>query len=73
MNLTTVSQQQQKECDRQDPYMRLVYAIGILLTMFRQLHSWPGELERGRHRTGDLLLDLLKGYPPPVLLYFVTA
>jgi hypothetical protein len=34
MNLTTVSQQQQKECDRQDPHMRLVYAIGILLTMF---------------------------------------
>jgi len=35
MNITTVSQKQQVEHEeRQDPYMRLVYAIGILLTMF---------------------------------------
>ncbi len=35
MNITTTAQQQQaKECERQDPYMRLVYAIGLLLTMF---------------------------------------
>jgi len=42
MNITTVSQQQQrqKECEQQDPYMRLVYAIGILLTIFG--HFIPG-------------------------------
>jgi hypothetical protein len=35
MEITTVQQRRQDELDeRQDPYMRLVYAIGILLTMF---------------------------------------
>lgn len=35
MDITTVRQQRQIECDeQQDPYMRLVYAIGLLLTMF---------------------------------------
>jgi len=35
MDITTVShQQRQSECEQQDPYMRLVYAIGILLTIF---------------------------------------
>ena len=43
MDLTTVSQQQgQNDCERQDPYMRLVYAIGIILTAF----GWviPGDV-----------------------------
>jgi len=35
MNITTAQQRRQmEECERQDPYMRLVYAIGLLLTMF---------------------------------------
>jgi hypothetical protein len=35
MDMATVSQQQQQvECEEQDPLMRLVYAIGILLTIF---------------------------------------
>ena len=34
MDITQV-QQRQMECEeREDPYMRLVYAIGLLLTMF---------------------------------------
>jgi hypothetical protein len=32
MNITTG--QQQRQIERQDPYMRLVYAIGILMTIF---------------------------------------
>lgn len=35
MDITTAQQQRQIRCDeREDPTMRLVYAIGILLTMF---------------------------------------
>ena len=34
MDITTGQQQQIKRIEHQDPYMRLVYAIGILLTMF---------------------------------------
>ncbi|MBV8674592.1 MAG: hypothetical protein JOZ33_14265 [Acidobacteriaceae bacterium] len=35
MDITTVRQQRQIEWDvRHDPYMRLVYAIGLLLTVF---------------------------------------
>ena len=33
MDMTRV-EQRQIECEEQDPYMRLVYAIGILLTIF---------------------------------------
>ena len=42
MDITTVRQQRQVECEQQDPYMRLVYAIGILLTAF----GWaiPGDV-----------------------------
>jgi len=44
MEITTTAQQQQQfeQCERQDPYMRLVYAIGILLTAF----GWaiPGDV-----------------------------
>ena len=41
MEITTVRQKLHDELDeRQDPYMRLVYAIGILLTMFG--HFVPG-------------------------------
>ncbi len=43
MNITTAQQQRQVEPnERQDPYMRLVYAIGLLLTMFG--HFVPGTL-----------------------------
>ncbi|HEX3472167.1 MAG TPA: hypothetical protein VHT28_13370 [Silvibacterium sp.] len=35
--------QQGKHEERQDPYMRLVYAIGILLTIFG--HFIPGEVK----------------------------
>jgi hypothetical protein len=43
MNMATVSQQQrQVECEEQDPLMRVVYAIGILLTMFGQFI--PGQV-----------------------------
>ena len=36
MDITTTAQREEqlKGCERQDPYMRLVYAIGLLLTMF---------------------------------------
>ena len=36
MDITTVSQQQRQieHEEQRDPYMRLVYAIGLLLTMF---------------------------------------
>jgi hypothetical protein len=36
MAITSIPQQQvqDKHPERQDPYMRLAYAIGILLTMF---------------------------------------
>ena len=33
MNIQT-AQRQMKHSEREDPYMRLVYAIGILLTIF---------------------------------------
>jgi len=44
MNITAVRQQQPEDerCERDDPYMRLVYAIGIVLTAF----GWaiPGQV-----------------------------
>jgi len=44
MNITTVQQQQlqDEQDERRDPYMRLVYAIGIVLTAF----GWaiPGQV-----------------------------
>ena len=34
MDITTVRQQRHSECEERDPLMRVVYAIGILLTAF---------------------------------------
>ena len=43
MDITTVQQQRQMAHEeREDPLMRLVYAIGILLTMFG--HFIPGQV-----------------------------
>jgi hypothetical protein len=42
MNITTVSQKQVEHEERQEPHMRLVYAIGLLLTMFG--HFIPGQV-----------------------------
>jgi len=43
MEITNLTQTQKDIIqERQDPYMRLVYAIGILLTMFGQLI--PGQV-----------------------------
>jgi hypothetical protein len=44
MAITGITYAQQEELEeRQDPYMRLVYAIGILLTMFG--HMIPGDVK----------------------------
>jgi hypothetical protein len=43
MEITNLTQTQKDiNQERQDPYMRLVYAIGILLTMFG--HLIPGQV-----------------------------
>jgi hypothetical protein len=42
MDITTTSQRQIEYEEQQDPYMRLVYAIGLLLTMFG--HFIPGQV-----------------------------
>jgi len=43
MEITNLTQTQKDiHQERQDPYMRLVYAIGILLTMFG--HLIPGQV-----------------------------
>ena len=43
MEITNLTQtQKDMHQERQDPYMRLVYAIGILLTMFG--HLIPGQV-----------------------------
>ena len=44
MAITNLTQTQKDEHqERQDPYMRLVYAVGILLTMFG--HMIPGDVK----------------------------
>ena len=42
MNITTVRSSGRWNVSREDPLMRLVYAIGILLTMFG--HFIPGQV-----------------------------
>jgi hypothetical protein len=43
MTSTQMMYRQEEQDEREDPYMRLVYAIGILLTMFG--HMIPGDVK----------------------------